>query len=193
MKRDPERNFPWNLPIQAETTQLESRVMTNRRITLLDIWLSRPWYGFAAAWAGLAFLRMAVYQGPVLLVIIAIAFGFACFAFLIHTLAHIARHGKQPAEDQQQADFQKIGKPIFAAGWYGSIGACIAATIVVIECNDPFAKEAIERVVKDHSVLFWSVVAAGFVIGAGDHVWKMARMSNDNERPPNTDRPEDMD
>jgi hypothetical protein len=143
-----------------------------------------------AFWAFCVFFRMLRYQASMFLVVLAVAFALACVAFLVHAFLHIARHGKQPPEEEQQAAFQRISKPVFAAGWYGFMGSCIAAMIVIVEVNDPFSRDAMDRVVKDHSVLFWFVVAAGFVIGAGDHIRTMITRRNRKERAESVDRAE---
>ncbi|MEO2013149.1 MAG: hypothetical protein ABGZ53_02140 [Fuerstiella sp.] len=44
---------------------------------------------------------------------------------------------------------------MFAAGWYGFIGSCVGAMIVIDEVNNPFSQDAMDRVVKDHSVLVY--------------------------------------
>ena len=50
----------------------------------------------------------------------------------------------------------------------------MAAMIVVIEVNDPSADDVMDGVLKERSVLFWSVVAAGFVLGALDRIWNIS-------------------
>ena len=164
--------------------------MTKQQQTFLDRWFSCFWFKIAAFWAFCAFVRLVAYQASMLLVILAVAFGFACVAFLAHALLHIARHGKQPPEEEQQAALQRISKPMFAAGWYGFIGSCIGAMIVIVEVNDPFSRDAMDCVVSDHSVLFWSVVAVGFVIGAGDHIRTMITRRNRGESADSVDRAE---
>ena len=145
--------------------------MADRQIRFRDLWYT--WYGVAFAWFFVAFVRIASYHVSMLLIVLAVALGVASLVFLIQGFAYIRRHGRQPTEDEQRTAFQQITKRTFAIAWAGLVVGCIAAMIVIIEVNDPFADEAIERVVKERSVLFWSVVAAGFVLGAGDRIWKM--------------------
>ena len=167
--------------------------MADRPNTFLDRWFSSLWAKVAAFWAFCAFVRMAAYQASMFLIIVAVAFGLACVAFLAHAFVHMVRHGKQPPKEEQQAALQRISKPMFAAGWYGFIGSCIGAMIVIVEVNDPFTKDAMDRVVRDHSVLFWSVVAAGFMVGAGDHIRTMITKRNRIESAEGVDRPETSD
>jgi MFS family permease len=135
-------------------------------------------YSIAVVWAFFAFTRMALYQASMLLIVLAASVGVGCLVFLIHAFAYIQRHRKQPPEDEQRAAFQQITKRMFAVAWAGFVGGCIAAMIVVVEVNDPFADEVMGRVVKERSVLFWSVVAAGFVLGALDRISKIIAERN---------------
>jgi hypothetical protein len=48
---------------------------------------------------------------------------------------------------------------------------------VVIELNNPFIKEAVDRVVQEHTTVFWAVAGAGVIIGAGGRIGSLSRGS----------------
>lgn len=65
--------------------------------------------------------------------------------------------------------------PVFSVLWAGFAAGCIASMIVVVELNDPFSKEVVDNVVKEHATLFWGIMGAGVIVGAGGRIWTLSR------------------
>jgi hypothetical protein len=131
-------------------------------------------------WVLSAFIRMAISLastnlGDIIFISILVAFTAVFLWFIVQTIIQWVRAGKQPTKEQRWAAFSAIASPVFNVICAGFIGACIASTIVVIELNAPFTKEAIDRMVQEHTTLFWAVVGAGLIFGAGGRIWSLSR------------------
>ncbi len=151
---------------------------------LVDLLASGSWYAIPAIWGFFAFIRIAIWQGGILAITSVVALTAVALWFMIHTIIQTVRAGQQPTKEQQDAAFRKMLSPVFSVIWAGFAVGCIASMIVIVELNDPFTKEAVDRVVQDHTTLFWAVMGAGVIIGAGGRIWTLSRRQRTG--PPNS-------
>ena len=151
--------------------------MEKRPLGLPDLLVSGSWYAIPAIWAFFAFVRMALGLGDKFLIACLVGTAAVFVWFIGQTLLQWGRAGKQPTDEQQRAAIGAMWGPVFSVIWAGFVAGCSASMIVVIELNDPFSKEAVDRVVQEHPILYWAVAGAGLVIGAGGRLWTLASPS----------------
>lgn len=149
--------------------------MEKRPLGFVDLLASGSWYAIPAIWGFFVFIRMAIWQGGILAIFGLVAFTAVALWCTVHMIIQWVRAGKQPTQSQQRAAFHAILSPVFSVMWAGFAAGCVASMIVVIELNDPFTKEAVDRVVQEHTTLFWAVAGAGVIIGVGWRIWSLSR------------------
>ncbi len=150
--------------------------MEKRPLVLIETSGAGCWYVIPVMiWAFITFVRMAIRQSDILVILGLVGIAGVFLWFMVHTIIQSVRAGKQPTEEQQRAAIRAMWSPVLSVIWAGFAAGCIASMIVVIELNDPFTKEAVDRVVQEHMTLFWAVVGAGVLIGAGGRIWSLSR------------------
>lgn len=153
--------------------QKQQRVNVLHRVALaiLALWglsaLFRMMWFTATAWSDIGLWVMA-------------AFGMALLCSIAWGLVRKVRTGKVTTMHVEQA-FTDVGGPWLSVinTWYsvivtGFLAGLIASLIAVIEFNNPFSREALDQVAGEHPVLFWAIVGAAFIIGAGGSIWTIA-------------------
>ena len=127
-----------------------------------------------ALWAVTAIVRMAFvmplpgwpcWVGVPLLLLI----------FLVWGIGRRVRTGRLPTEDEETAVIQKFGGPFWQLFGGAVLGAYIAGFIMLVELNDLFSRQALERAVGEYPVLFWATVFVGMVVGLGVGIWDLNR------------------
>jgi hypothetical protein len=149
--------------------------MEKQTVGLQDLLASGSWYAIPALWGLIAFIRMALMQGGILAITSLVALTVIVVWFSFQMLIQKVRTGKQPTKEQQESAFRAILNPVFSVIWAGFATGCIAIMILVVEMNDPFTKELVDHVIKEHTALFWAVMVIGVTVGASGRIWNLSR------------------
>jgi hypothetical protein len=118
---------------------------------------------------------MAIWQLDVLMIALLAGVAVSVVWLVAHGVVFKARTGRLPTNEQEGAALRKGCRSVYSVIWAGFAAGCVASMIVVIELNDPFRKESVDRVVQGHALLFWGAMAVGVLIGAGGRIWSLAR------------------
>lgn len=158
---------------QQETS--ETIPMVRKPVGVKELLASGSWYAIPAIWGLFAVVMMAIRLSHLLLLAAGVGLVVYIFLVIVYAAVYEQRSGKRPHPERLQRFSARLTGPIFSVIWSGFAAGCVVAVFVVIHVNDPFTKEAVDRVVDSNAWLFWSAVAAGALVGAGGRIWSLAK------------------
>jgi hypothetical protein len=124
-----------------------------------------------ALWLLSAFFRIAwVMPSPAGELILGV-FVILVLSFIVWGVVRKVRTGKLPSKEEEQAVVSKVGGRVWSMLGAGFGAACIASFILLVEFNDTFSRQSVERLTGEHSVTFWTVVGAAAFAGAIERLW----------------------
>jgi hypothetical protein len=95
-------------------------------------------------------------------------------SFIVWGCVQKVRTGRLPTKEEEQAVLSKVGGRFWSIVGAGFSAACISSFILLVEFNETFSRQAVERVAGEHPTIFWVIVGTTAFIGACGQFWANA-------------------